>query len=208
MNVHNAKYKLLFLFFITLSLFINKSNNYILTNFIDRILNNLHLWTLLEIKGFLVFKFFTYLGDGHVIFVFLIILGISCWIRNNYRKFVFLFIIFTSSKIINEILKNYFERPRPTNRFLINAEGWSFPSGHTMNAASFYLGLLLLGFGSTNSLIVRILILCIIIMVGLSRIALGVHYATDVIGGWFIGYLVVIVGIFIINRLNIEKENQ
>ncbi|MDF2606044.1 MAG: hypothetical protein K0S34_234 [Bacillales bacterium] len=208
MNVPNAKLKFIFLFFISLFLFIDKSTNYFLTNFIDRKLNNLYLWTLLEIKGFLVFKFFTYVGDGHVIYIFLLIIGIFSFRKNIYKNFVFLFIIFTSSKIINSLLKNYFERPRPSNEFMLFAEGWSFPSGHTMNATSFYLGILLLGFVPLNSLLIKIFIISIIIMVGLSRIALGVHYATDVIGGWLIGSFVVTLGISLLNRLNIEKENQ
>ena len=93
--------------------------------------------------------------------------------------------------LISEGLKNLIQEVRPVNNL---ETSYSFPSGHALNSLVFYL-LALYFFKIKN----KYLIWLVILMIGLSRIFLGVHYWWDVLGGWMIGY-----GIFYFGRLMYE----
>jgi membrane-associated phospholipid phosphatase len=91
--------------------------------------------------------------------------------------------------LINEFLKNTFQRVRPQlpNPW-ITATGWSFPSGHAMGSLVVY-GMLAYSIGSlVTSRALRVCLvfvtICLVIAIGFSRIYLGVHYFSDVIAGY------------------------
>jgi membrane-associated phospholipid phosphatase len=91
--------------------------------------------------------------------------------------------------LLNNFLKILIHRPRPlSDKTLITVYGWSFPSGHAMNSIIFYgviTYLLVRGIRSWSSKAVIITIaLCIIFIIGFSRIYLQVHYLSDVIAGY------------------------
>lgn len=117
----------------------------------------------------------------------------------------------------NPLLKNIFLRRRPyfdhssihclrpvetdADLFDIQAQGYSFPSGHSTSGAAVY--------GSTAAYMKKrkITILCaaIFILIGISRVILGVHYPTDVLGGWALGLAVVWIVPFLQKRLPNKK---
>lgn len=92
---------------------------------------------------------------------------------------------------INWVLKQIVRRTRPIGIALITESGFSFPSGHSITSIVFYgfiIHLVVDSDISKSKKIVLSTILSIMIFgVGLSRIYLGVHYATDVLGGFFLG---------------------
>ena len=101
------------------------------------------------------------------------------------------------SGALNQILKRIVQRPRPTEFRLIDESGYSFPSGHSMAAMSFYGFLIYITFNSNlNSKYkwgITIILSLLILLIGISRIYLGVHYASDVIAGFCISvsYLII-----------------
>lgn len=94
------------------------------------------------------------------------------------------------SAIFNELLKLGFHRPRPNIARLVNATGYSFPSGHAMISVSLYGLLAYLVWRNYPRWSTRLLslALCILILlIGLSRVYLGVHYPSDVLAGFAAG---------------------
>lgn len=92
------------------------------------------------------------------------------------------------SQLLNTLLKLWFHRERPTIHRLIEQAGYSFPSGHSMAAFSLYGVIAYLLWRHMHNRRERfILILFTVLMtggIGWSRIYLGVHYPSDVIGGY------------------------
>lgn len=99
--------------------------------------------------------------------------------------------------ILNQIIKFIMQRPRPTEFRIIEETGYSFPSGHSMVSLAFYGYLIYLIYRYIKNKYVKwtlITILSILIcLIGISRIYLGVHYTSDVLGGFLlsISYLVI-----------------
>ena len=105
--------------------------------------------------------------------------------------------------LLNQILKFTFERPRPFEWMLIEEKGYSFPSGHAMVSAAFYGILIYLiwqtKIKNTYKKIWTAILAILITLIGLSRIYLGVHYASDIIAGFTISLSYVIIATTIIN---------
>ena len=100
---------------------------------------------------------------------------------------------------LNQTLKLIFYRERPDINRLVEESGFSFPSGHSMVATGFYGFLMYLIYKNMKNEKIRNLAIigltALILLIGISRIYLGVHYASDVIGGFAIAlaYLIVFV---------------
>ncbi len=94
-----------------------------------------------------------------------------------------LVIVFLSS----QLLKIIFRRPRPDGVFLINRSGFSYPSGHAMVSLAYVIFIVFILKNIKNKFI-RIMISSILIilaiLIGFSRIYLGVHYFSDVLAGF------------------------
>ena len=94
--------------------------------------------------------------------------------------------------LLSSLLKLGFDRPRPDLvSHLVNVETLSFPSGHALNSILFYglVALMLAQFlhqRAARSALYAISV-ALSLTIGLSRIALGVHYPSDVVAGWLIG---------------------
>ena len=105
--------------------------------------------------------------------------------------------------VLNTLIKNIVLRPRPTGINLINENGFSFPSGHSMEAISFYGFIMYVVYKSNldNKLkcLVYIIDSLIIFFIGVSRIYLGVHYPSDVLAGFSLATALMILYIHIVN---------
>ena len=101
--------------------------------------------------------------------------------------------------LISHITKIIIRRPRPIGISLINATGYSFPSGHSMVSMAYFGFIAYLIYKYINNKILKVilisLIFIIVILIGFSRIYLGDHYFSDVTGGFLlsIAYLMIFI---------------
>ena len=119
--------------------------------------------------------------------------GFLC-LNRRFRATGFLVASLGSGLLLSRLLKNYFVRNRPTVvPHLTYFDPESFPSGHSMGAALVYLTLGGLLSRQTRSLFDKVYFLstasALALLVGVSRIYLGVHYPSDVLAGWAAGSL-------------------
>ena len=114
--------------------------------------------------------------------------------------------------ILLVVLKNVVQRPRPNEFRLITETGYSFPSGHSMVSMAFYGFLIYLIYKLVkNSKIKWTLIISlsiIICTIGISRIYLGVHYASDVLAGFTISISYLVIYTSIIKRFIGESRKN
>ena len=145
-------------------------------------------------------KFITNFGGViRLIFITTILL---IFIKNKLIK-IYIVLNLAISGILNQILKNIVQRPRPTEFRLIDEKGYSFPSGHSMVSAAFHGFLIYLIFKNVKNKYLKwisiILLTILIILIGISRIYLGVHYTSDVLAGFLISISYLIIFTSIVN---------
>lgn len=103
--------------------------------------------------------------------------------------------------IINNLIKVIIARPRPEINKLVTETGYSFPSGHSITSMVFYGYLVYLTYKYINNKKIKIPLIIFLILliptIGLSRIYLGVHYTSDVLCGFLLGiiYLILFISI-------------
>ena len=106
--------------------------------------------------------------------------------------------VLIAASLFTHLVKDYVARPRPPWEHLVPAPGYSFPSGHTLNSTVSYGLLAVVAWRSRLPVPVRraavVLGVTLPFLIGLSRIALGVHYPSDVLGGWLGGVAFVALG--------------
>jgi undecaprenyl-diphosphatase len=134
----------------------------------------------------------TALGGPTVIWLVILSLTGYLLLETKYRTALFVFVTAASGDLVNHAIKGVFSRARPTVvPHLREAFSTSFPSGHAMESAIVYLTLAAMVMRIVEGRVTKAyclgLALLITFLVGVSRVYLGVHYPTDVIGGWIIG---------------------
>jgi undecaprenyl-diphosphatase len=113
-------------------------------------------------------------------------------LQGMYRNAAFVFLASVGGWLLNDLLKEVFARPRPqVVPHLRQVMSLSFPSGHALTSAAIFLTLGALLMRVAQSRLVKFYIMFIAmtttLLVGATRVYLGVHYPTDVLAGWLIG---------------------
>ncbi|WP_160117554.1 phosphatase PAP2 family protein [Filibacter tadaridae] len=135
-----------------------------------------------------VMKGVTWIGSGFGVVLITLVVFVVLFFKFRFRKQAyFLLIVIAGTVLFNTILKHYFERERPTIHRIMDANGFSFPSGHSMMAFSLYVIIAYIAWRNVKTVASRVLLVLfagfMIIMIGSSRIYVGVHYPSDVVGG-------------------------
>lgn len=151
-------------------------------------------------------KFITNLGGA----IFLITLTISLFILIKNRKVgISIFSNLVIVTVLNQLLKNILQRPRPTEYRIIEETGYSFPSGHSMVSMAFYGYLIYLIYKYVKNKYIKwisiVLFSILICSIGVSRIYLGVHYTSDVLGGFCISISYLVIYISAIKKFWLEN---
>lgn len=150
-----------------------------------------------------IFKLITNLGSATCLIIINIFLFLLSKNKNTPK---YLAIHLTIGILLNQLIKIIFTRPRPLNINIINISGYSYPSGHSMMSLILYGYLIYLIHKSKLNqklkLIIIIFLIIMILLIGFSRIYLGVHYLTDVIGGF------ILASIYLLVAKNIKLEKK
>lgn len=146
-------------------------------------------------------KFITNFGGA----IFLITLTVILFILIKNKKIGLS--ILTNLVVIaglNQVIKRILQRPRPTEYKIIEETGYSFPSGHSMVSMAFYGYLIYLIYKYIKNKYIKwisIIALSILIcFIGISRIYLGVHYTSDVLGGFLLSISYLIIYVSVVNK--------
>ena len=133
-----------------------------------------------------IMKIFTFLGDEEF---FLLFLPLAYWLwRKQVMGRVGMVLLFTF--VLNAIIKGIFQIPRPEEiEHLVHADDWSFPSGHSQGAMVLW-GWLAYELKDKRAYLVAAVL---IMGVGFSRVYLGVHFPTDILGGFLVGLVTLII---------------
>ena len=152
-------------------------------------------------------KFITNFGGV----IFLITLTVILFILIKNKKIgLSIFSNLVIITVLNQLLKRILQRPRPTEFRIIEETGYSFPSGHSMVSMAFYGYLIYLIYKYVKNKYVKwisiVLLSILICSIGISRIYLGVHYTSDVLGGFLVSISYLILFISTANKFFIEKD--
>ena len=152
-------------------------------------------------------KFITNFGGA----IFLIILTIVLFILIKNKKIgLSILTNLVVITVLNQIIKHILQRPRPTDFRIIEETGYSFPSGHSMVSMAFYGYLIYLVYKYIKNKYIKwisiILLSILICSIGISRIYLGVHYTSDVLGGFLLSISYLIIYISAVNKFLIERQ--
>lgn len=201
MNKRNIIIFLCLILFLIIGLYVIKiDGNVIDSSFYNFIISFKSKYTTLFFKGV------TFLSS--VLFMVVVSILLLLVKKFKYRKLMLINIIL--DVILNTCLKYIFRRERPRDIMMVIENGFSFPSGHTMLATIFYGFIIYLIYKSDKSrkfkYVSIILLSLLTLLIGISRIYLGVHYTTDVLGGYLISISYLMVFIYYIEKKNLLEK--
>ncbi|NOU76943.1 phosphatase PAP2 family protein [Paenibacillus sp. LMG 31458] len=155
--------------------------------------------------------FFTIMGKAITEFIVFVVVALILLIKFKHKwETLILLIGVLTAWGLNQLLKDLFQRDRPVGMWLIEENGFSFPSGHAMVSSLFYglIGYLL--WVNVRKIwkaawLIPVVTIVVVVCIGLSRIYLGVHYPSDVLAGFAAGGAGLIGCIMAIHRIRTRK---
>jgi membrane-associated phospholipid phosphatase len=179
--------------------------------FDQKVIDTVRLYASPVMDRFMLF--ITEMGSTFMLGLLLVISMISLFVkRKNLWGMIIYFITVAGGGLLNLWLKSFFERERPNVNRIIEADGFSFPSGHSMGSMTYYgfLGYLVIRskYKPLSKLGWVILFGLVILLIGISRIYLGVHYPSDVLAGYMAGSVWLVLCISLLEIVYLYKENK
>ncbi len=198
----NLVYLLTIIFLILIFTFIKNSSLYDkILNFDHKIISFRDIY--IDEKLTLSFKNITFFGDYYI--PILIIVCVFIFNKNKYHSYVN-FVNYLIALVITFITKVIVNRARPNVNLIAIPDKYSFPSGHTLTSIVFYTFLCYVATYNrkTRKILLPIVIL-LILAISVSRIYLGVHYFSDVVGAIILSIPILLMNINIFNKHVKEK---
>jgi len=139
----------------------------------------------------IIARIFTALGEPTVLVGAGFLIALWLWWRGRGRFALMLLLVILVGRGITEVEKLAVARPRPNlEPHLTVVKTWSFPSGHATSSMIFYLTLARALTAGTRWLRPTVFAAVLLsLLIGVSRVMLGVHWPSDVVGGWAFGML-------------------
>ncbi|WP_028399401.1 phosphatase PAP2 family protein [Ectobacillus panaciterrae] len=151
--------------------------------------------------GISFFEAITELGSGIGIVGTLLLSSIWLWRKKRYPTIIAFILAVAATRIVNKVLKAIVARERPSLNAAVDGLGYSFPSGHAMLSIVTYgflaAVIIIQEMGKAKKAIVLLLAALLILLVGLSRIVLSVHYPSDILGGYCMGGMMFILFLYV-----------
>ena len=132
----------------------------------------------------------SWIGSGPVLVALLLLSAGGLWLAHRRREAIYLTVALVGSGILNDVLKFIFQRARPDLAWSLPNPTYSFPSGHSMSSLVFFLALAVVVWviaGRRWGIFAVVLASLLVLTIGISRIYLGYHFLSDVIGGYSAG---------------------
>ncbi|RSK26330.1 phosphatase PAP2 family protein [Bacillus sp. HMF5848] len=148
-------------------------------------------------------------GSTYAVLTVLLLMIVFLIVKKDYIGAFIFFVGGLTAYFSNSIFKDWIGRPRPSLQAVVESEGYSFPSGHMMvgfvlySLVAYYV-IKHVTFKFTATVTVTCVALLLFLM-GISRVALGVHYLSDVVAGICAGYIVFITFVYINQRISKRK---
>ena len=160
-----------------------------------------------------VFEFITHLGDRGAYFVAAIMVAAFFYFKYGRWKFTLqTILVLLLSSLSNVVLKKVINRERPSLEHLVAVSTLSYPSGHSMSAMAFYGFLIYLSFRFSGSWWLKAAAFIgfggLILLIGISRIYLGVHYPSDVIAGFLGGLIWVTFCVVVFTVIDLYRQKE
>ncbi|GJM29094.1 MAG: phosphatidylglycerophosphatase B [Cyclobacteriaceae bacterium] len=177
----------------------------LLTDWDDRVSHWIH-----QLRNPVATKFViaaTQLGN---VYAYLVLIILIAWYAHQKERGWYITLqitlVLATAALLNIILKFAIDRQRPQGVEIIDAGGLSFPSGHAMGSFAFYGFLIFLVWAHIKSrpkrIILSIALAGLILLIGFTRVYLGVHYPSDVVAGYAAGLSWLAICIWVFNLLN------
>lgn len=152
-----------------------------------------------------LFKFFTIAGGPYSLIIVTVILAGFLIIKKDIRASLVMLFSVGGASVLNVVLKHIFMRTRPHLWDRAFEHGYSFPSGHSMVSIAFILALTFVLWHSKCRNWIISLGTVFMLIVGFSRLYLGVHFPTDVITGYLIAGLWTVTVIYMFKTQTINR---
>ena len=150
------------------------------------------------------FKIFTHLGSFYTLLILTIVGVLLIWfVMKNKRMSSFYALCFGKVCLASLIFKLVIKRIRPEHFMIINQMGYSFPSGHAMMSLAFFVIVSHFVWKTIKNKPLKIALISIFmvvaIMIGFSRVYLGVHYLSDILAGWLLTTAIFVSSLIVYN---------
>jgi undecaprenyl-diphosphatase len=159
-----------------------------------------------------IMKVVTYFASSTFLQIAYGLLMLSYLIKKNWKRAIEIAVVALGGYLINYIMKFSFQRPRPSNPLTDPLQNFSFPSGHATSGFIFY-GLLVYLLWKTKikkpyKYLIGVGLILFSIVIGFSRVYLRLHYTSDVVAGLCIGFLWLLLCIWLMEYLKEASDKE